>query len=100
MLTRTIDANFPRAVINLGAIHSGAESDSQDGGWIDGRASPTLTQVRHLADLGHMCAAFAQTVTALVALRARHCASRRQRRRSLDECRSCSPTKRMPALGF
>lgn len=75
-LTRTIDAISPRAVIDLGAIYSGAESDGQDGGWIDGLASHTLTQVRHLAALGHTRVAFAQpasqNVTAMVTLRARH----------------------------
>ncbi|WP_312172295.1 LacI family DNA-binding transcriptional regulator [Microbacterium sp.] len=76
-LTRTIDAISPRAVIDLGAIYAGAESDGLDGGWIDGLASHTLTQVSHLASLGHSRIAFARPadpgrISAMVGLRERH----------------------------
>lgn len=76
-LARTIDAISPRAVIDLGAIYAGAESDGLDGGWIDGLASHTLTQVRHLVDLGHSRIAFARPtepggISAMIGLRERH----------------------------
>lgn len=76
-LARTIDAISPRAVIDLGAIYAGAESDGLDGGWIDGLASHTLTQVGHLVNLDHSRVAFAcpadtDGISAMIGLRERH----------------------------
>lgn len=76
-LARTIDSISPRAVIDLGAIYAGAESDGLDGGWIDGLASHALTQVGHLVERGHSRIAFARPseglgISAMIALRARH----------------------------
>lgn len=85
-LDRMIDAISPRAVIDLGAIYAGAESDGLDGGWIDGLASHTLTQAGHLVDRGHARIAFARPsedhgISAMIALRERHL---RESARALD----------------
>ncbi|MGJ0389224.1 LacI family DNA-binding transcriptional regulator [Microbacterium sp. CGR1] len=85
-LARTIDAISPRAVIDLGAIYAGAESDGLDGGWIDGLASHTLTQAGHLVGFGHSRIAFARPaetvgISAMIGLRERHL---RESARALD----------------
>lgn len=43
----------PRAVIDLPEAYAGPDRDVADGGWIDGLAAHTLTQVGHLASRGH-----------------------------------------------
>ena len=42
----------PHAVIDLAEIYE-ARSDADDGGWVDGLAAHSLTQLAHLAERGH-----------------------------------------------
>ena len=48
----------PHGVIDLAKMYS-APSDTADGGWVDGLAAHTLTQLGHLAERGHRSIAFA-----------------------------------------
>ncbi|RAK38114.1 DNA-binding LacI/PurR family transcriptional regulator [Actinoplanes lutulentus] len=48
-----IEAVSPRAVIDLPAVYASPDREVADGGWIDGMAAHTLTQIGHLAGRGH-----------------------------------------------
>ena len=48
----------PHAVIDLSEIYE-ARTDADDGGWVDGLAAHSLTQLAHLAERGHRSIAFA-----------------------------------------
>ncbi|WP_243076361.1 LacI family DNA-binding transcriptional regulator [Microbacterium sp. SS28] len=48
----------PHAVIDLARIYT-TGGDIDDGGWVDGVAAHTLTQIGHLAERGHRTIAFA-----------------------------------------
>ncbi|MEV6342378.1 LacI family DNA-binding transcriptional regulator [Actinoplanes sp. NPDC051851] len=48
-----LSAISPRAVIDLPALYARPDRDIADGGWTDGLAAHTLTQVTHLAERGH-----------------------------------------------
>ena len=80
----------PHAVIDLAEVYS-APSDTDDGGWVDGLAAHTLTQLGHLAERGHRSIAFATPaeidLDGLVSLRTR-LASEAGRRLGLDELTS------------
>ncbi|GIF22600.1 DNA-binding LacI/PurR family transcriptional regulator [Actinoplanes tereljensis] len=52
-LRRVVEAAAPRAVIDLAGLYAGTGTDVDDGGWIDGLAAHTATQIGHLASRGH-----------------------------------------------
>ena len=80
----------PHAVIDLAKIYA-APSDADDGGWVDGLAAHTLTQLGHLAERGHRSIAFAVPaeidLDGLVSLRGR-LAEEAGRRLGLDDVTS------------
>jgi DNA-binding LacI/PurR family transcriptional regulator len=81
----------PHAVIDLAKIYASRSAGSDDGGWIDGLAAHTLTQITHLAERGHRSIAFATPAEAdldgLAALRGR-LAREAGRRLGLEDVRS------------
>lgn len=70
----------PRAVVDLGRPYEGdgedGETEGSDGGWADGLAAHTMTQLAYLAERGHTHVAFAVPAEAatggLAALRVRY----------------------------
>jgi DNA-binding LacI/PurR family transcriptional regulator len=58
-LRQAVQTADPRAVIDLAELYATPEPDRLDGGWIDGLAAHTATQVDHLAALGHTRIGFA-----------------------------------------
>lgn len=85
----------PRAVIDL-ATNYAAPTGNSDGGWVDGLAAHTLTQIAHLAERGHRNIAFAAPAEAdldgLATLRGR-LAVEAGRRLGLDEVGSLAVSR-------
>lgn len=85
----------PRAVIDL-AKNYAAPTGNSDGGWVDGLAAHTLTQIAHLAERGHRKIAFAAPAEAdldgLATLRGR-LAVEAGRRLGLEEVGSLAVSK-------
>jgi DNA-binding LacI/PurR family transcriptional regulator len=58
-LRRATETADPRAVIDLARLYAADDPDRLDGGWIDGLAAHTATQIDHLTGLGHTRIGFA-----------------------------------------
>jgi DNA-binding LacI/PurR family transcriptional regulator len=58
-LRRAVETADPRAVIDLVKVYAADDPDRLDGGWIDGLATHTATQIGYLADRGHTHIGFA-----------------------------------------
>jgi DNA-binding LacI/PurR family transcriptional regulator len=58
-LRRATETADPRAVIDLARLYAADDPDRLDGGWIDGLAAHTATQIEYLAGLGHTRIGFA-----------------------------------------
>jgi DNA-binding LacI/PurR family transcriptional regulator len=58
-LRRVVEAAAPRAVLDLAGLYAGTGTDVDDGGWIDGLAAHTATQIEYLAARGHRRVALA-----------------------------------------
>ncbi|BEL03479.1 LacI family DNA-binding transcriptional regulator [Actinoplanes sichuanensis] len=81
---RTAD---PRGVIDLALLYATPEPDLLDGGWIDGLAAHTATQIDHLAALGHTCIGFAMPADPRL---------QRIARLRLDQARAVAATRGLP----
>jgi DNA-binding LacI/PurR family transcriptional regulator len=58
-LRQAIETADPRAVVDLARLYAAPDPDRFDGGWIDGLAAHTATQIDHLVSLGHTRIGFA-----------------------------------------
>ncbi|MFC4070583.1 LacI family DNA-binding transcriptional regulator [Actinoplanes subglobosus] len=58
-LRRAVQTADPRAVIDLALLYATPDPGRFDGGWIDGLAAHTATQIDHLAAAGHTRIGFA-----------------------------------------
>jgi DNA-binding LacI/PurR family transcriptional regulator len=58
-LRQAVQTADPRAVIDLALLYAAPDPDRFDGGWIDGLATHTATQIDHLVALGHTRIGFA-----------------------------------------
>ncbi|GIE30337.1 LacI family transcriptional regulator [Actinoplanes italicus] len=87
-LRRAVETADPRAVIDLVKVYAADDPDRLDGGWIDGLATHTATQIDYLAGRGHTRIGFAMPSDDRLA---------RIARLRLQQARTVARTRGLPA---